>query len=74
MLVAIDTSTTQSGLACYTADELLGECSWNSGRNHTTQVLAQLDLLLRHIGRRTSDIQAVAVARGPGAGVGCAWG
>lgn len=66
MLLAIDTSTMQSGLACYTAEELLGECSWNSGRNHTTQVLAQLDLLLRHIGRRTSDIQAVAVARGPG--------
>lgn len=66
MLLAIDTSTVQSGVACYAADELLGECSWNSGRNHTTQVLTQIDLLLHHTGYRQRDLQAVAVALGPG--------
>lgn len=66
MLLAIDTSTVQSGVACYAAGELLGECGWNSGRNHTTQVLTQIDLLLHYTGHRQSDIEAVAVALGPG--------
>lgn len=66
MLLAIDTSTTQTGLACYDAGGVLGECAWQSGREHTTQLLPQLTLLLRHIGRERSDIKAVGVALGPG--------
>lgn len=66
MLIALDTSTTQSGLACYEQNGLLGECAWHSGRNHTAHILSQLDMLLRHIDRRPAEIQAVAVATGPG--------
>ena len=32
MLLAIDTSTNQTGLACYDEQGLLGECVWRSGR------------------------------------------
>jgi tRNA threonylcarbamoyladenosine biosynthesis protein TsaB len=66
MLLAIDTSTTQTGLACYDASGVLGECIWQSGRNHTMQLLPQLTLLLRHIGSSSGAISAVAVALGPG--------
>ena len=66
MLLAIDTSTVQSGLACYDAGGLLAECTWQSGRDHSAQLLPQLDMLLRHIGRARSAIGAVAVALGPG--------
>lgn len=66
MLLAIDTSTVQTGLACYDQDSLLGECMWYSGRDHSAQLLPQLTLLLRHLGRAREDIQAVAVALGPG--------
>ncbi|NJN68824.1 MAG: tRNA (adenosine(37)-N6)-threonylcarbamoyltransferase complex dimerization subunit type 1 TsaB [Chloroflexaceae bacterium] len=66
MLIAIDTSTTQTGLACYDQGGVLGECLWQSGRNHTAQVLPQLAMLLRHIGRSQRDLRAVAVALGPG--------
>jgi tRNA threonylcarbamoyladenosine biosynthesis protein TsaB len=66
MLLAIDTSTTQTGLACYDERGVLGECTWHSGRDHTAQLLPQLTLLLRHIGRASSTISAVAVALGPG--------
>jgi tRNA threonylcarbamoyladenosine biosynthesis protein TsaB len=66
MLLAIDTSTTQTGLACYDASGMLGECVWHSGRDHTAQLLPQLTLLLRHIGRPNAAISAVAIALGPG--------
>ena len=38
MLLAIDTSTTQTGLACYDTNGMLGECVWHSGRDHTAQL------------------------------------
>ncbi len=66
MLLAIDTATALTGLACYDQSGLLGECVWQSGRNHTAQLLPQLQLLLRHTGRVQSEITAVAVALGPG--------
>lgn len=66
MLLAIDTSTVQTGLACYDEQGVLGECVWHSGRDHSAQLLPQLTLLLRHLGRPRSDIRAVGVALGPG--------
>ena len=66
MLLAIDTSTVQTGLACYDDRGLLGECVWLSGREHSAQLLPQLTLLLRHLGRAPDAIKAVAVALGPG--------
>lgn len=65
MLLAIDTSTTLTGLALY-AEAPLAECVWDSGRNHTAQILPQLDLLLRQVGATQADLRAVAVALGPG--------
>lgn len=66
MLLAIDTSTNSIGLACYAEGGLLAEWSWDSGRDHTTQLTAQIDLLLRRIHHGQSDLRAIAVARGPG--------
>jgi len=66
ILLAIDTSTTLTGLALYDATGPRAECAWASGRNHTAQLLPQLDLLLRHLGAERGDLHAVAVALGPG--------
>jgi tRNA threonylcarbamoyladenosine biosynthesis protein TsaB len=66
MLLAIDTSTIQTGLACYDEHGLLGECVWRSGRDHSAQLLPQLTMLLRHLGRARDSLSAVAVALGPG--------
>lgn len=66
MLLAIDTSTTVTGLALYTADGPLAEATWESRRNHTAQLLPQLDLLLRHVGVARNELRAIAVALGPG--------
>lgn len=66
MLLAIDTSTVFTGLACWDKSGLLGECVWDSGRNHSVQVLPQIDMLLHHIGHVPSDVAVVGVAIGPG--------
>ena len=66
MLLAIDTSTAYTGLACYDESGVLGECVWHSGRDHTAQLLPQLSLLLKHIARTSAAITAVGVALGPG--------
>jgi tRNA threonylcarbamoyladenosine biosynthesis protein TsaB len=66
MLLAIDTATTITGLALCDGGEILAECAWASGRNHTAQLMPQLDMLLRHIGAGRESLRAVAVALGPG--------
>jgi tRNA threonylcarbamoyladenosine biosynthesis protein TsaB len=66
MLLAIDTSTHQIGIACYDEGVLLAECSWVSGREHTAQLMPQLAALMRQIGRDRRDLRVLAVALGPG--------
>lgn len=66
MLLAIDTSSAWCGIACATADAVLGEAGWEAGRNHTLQLAPQLALLFTHLDARPSDLTAVAVALGPG--------
>jgi tRNA threonylcarbamoyladenosine biosynthesis protein TsaB len=45
---------------------LLAECTWDSARDHTAQLMPQLTMLLQHVGRERSSIDALAVALGPG--------
>ncbi len=66
MLLAIDTSTNDSGVALYDGARVLAECAWSSGRRHAEQVLPMIDLLLRLVDAVPSDVHAVAVATGPG--------
>lgn len=66
MLLAIDTSTSLTGLALCNERGPLAECVWESRRNHTAQLLPQLDMLLRHVGAERSELTAVGVALGPG--------
>jgi tRNA threonylcarbamoyladenosine biosynthesis protein TsaB len=65
MLLALDTSTNISGIALFDGS-LRAEVAWDSGRNHTAQILPQLDLLLRQSQLQRADLRAVAVALGPG--------
>ncbi len=66
MLLAIDTATVLTGLACYDQHGLQAECIWQSERNHTRQLLPQIQMLLQHLSRQPADLQVVAVALGPG--------
>jgi tRNA threonylcarbamoyladenosine biosynthesis protein TsaB len=66
LLLAIDTSTIYTGLALYDGAEVLAECVWRSGRQHTAQLLPQLDSLLHQVAIEREAITSLGVAIGPG--------
>ncbi len=66
MLLAIDTSTAQIGLALYDGVQVAGECVWHSGLHHTQELAPALAELLRRVELKMDQLQAVGVAIGPG--------
>ena len=66
MLLAIDTSTAQIGLALYDGTSVPGEFVWHSGLHHTEELAPALAELLRRVGIKMDAINALGVALGPG--------
>ncbi len=66
MLLAIDTSTAQIGLALYNSAQLNAESLWYSHQHHTVELAPALADLLRRTGISINEVQAVGVAIGPG--------
>jgi tRNA threonylcarbamoyladenosine biosynthesis protein TsaB len=66
MLLAIDTSTSQIGLALYDGASVPGEFAWHSGPHHTEELAPALADLLRRVGIQMDAITALGVALGPG--------
>ena len=66
MLLAIDTSTAQMGLALYDGTSVPGEFVWHSGLHHTQELAPTLAELLRRVGIKMNAIGALGVALGPG--------
>jgi tRNA threonylcarbamoyladenosine biosynthesis protein TsaB len=66
MLLAIDTSTNDSGVALFDGARVLAEAAWHSGRRHAEQVLPMIDHLTHALDLTPADLTAVAVATGPG--------
>lgn len=64
-LLAIDSSTSITGLALYDGDSC-SELIWNAGRHQTTELSTEMMHLLALAGLELRDVQAVAVAIGPG--------
>ncbi len=66
MLLAVDTSTAQIGLALYDGAQVLGESVWTSGQHHTVELAPALAGLLAHCGAAMDSVEALGVATGPG--------
>jgi tRNA threonylcarbamoyladenosine biosynthesis protein TsaB len=66
MLLAIDTSTAQIGLALYDGTSVPGEFVWHSGLHHTQELAPALAELLRRVGIKMNAVNALGVALGPG--------
>ena len=66
MLLAIDTSTAQVGLALYDGDQVLGEMTWSTRQHHTTELATALSGLLNRSAVSMDMVTALAVAIGPG--------
>jgi len=66
MLLAIDTSTAQIGLALYDGVQVPGELVWRSGLHHTQELAPALAELLRQVELEMESLTALGVALGPG--------
>lgn len=66
MLLAVDTSTTQMGLALYDGAQVLGEYAWRSGQRHTVELAPAVADLLTRCAVTMNDVNALGVALGPG--------
>lgn len=66
MLLAVDTSTAQVGLALYDGTQVVAEYAWRSHRRHTVELAPAIADLLSRCGVTMDQVQALGVALGPG--------
>ena len=66
MLLAIDTSTRFAGVLLWKDGLPLFSQSWHSVQNHTSQLMPAIQRTLQHSGIQVKDLDAIAVALGPG--------
>src|SRR5688572_11474171 len=66
MLLAVDTSTTQVGLALYDEHQVIAEMAWTSNQHHTSQLASALSELMKRCDVTIDKVEALGVAIGPG--------
>lgn len=66
MLLAVDTSTAQVGMALYDGAQVLGEMTWAAHQHHTTELAPALCGLLDRCGVSMDKVHALGAAIGPG--------
>ena len=66
LLLALDTSTRHSSIALSSESQLYGEYTWYSGNNHNTELFEYTQQLCVECHMTLQQIEAVAVAIGPG--------
>ncbi|MBM39217.1 MAG: tRNA (adenosine(37)-N6)-threonylcarbamoyltransferase complex dimerization subunit type 1 TsaB [Chloroflexi bacterium] len=67
MELCIDTSTRYASIGCSEKGELLQELTWRSQRNHSVELAPAVETLLKRQKITVKDLEAVFVAKGPGA-------
>jgi tRNA threonylcarbamoyladenosine biosynthesis protein TsaB len=66
MLLAVDSSTQTMGLALFDGAQVVGEMIWQTHNRHTVELAPAVDELLKRCEVKAEQMQAVAVALGPG--------
>ena len=69
-ILAVDTTTSSGSAALLEDRRLVGETGGESGTTHSARLLGAVDRLLRSEGLAVADIDAFAVAAGPGSFTG----
>jgi len=70
LILAVDTTTPSGSVALLEDDVLLGEVNVESAATHSARLLRSVDFLLGAAGRDVKDVDAFAVAAGPGSFTG----
>ncbi|PWH12202.1 MAG: tRNA (adenosine(37)-N6)-threonylcarbamoyltransferase complex dimerization subunit type 1 TsaB [Anaerolineae bacterium] len=66
MLLAVDTSTPQIGVALYDGARVLAEHLWVSQSRHTVELAPMVEKMFQQTGLTVSDLSGLGVALGPG--------
>lgn len=66
MLLAIDSSTKNVGIALFDGSQVVGELVWQSRNHHTVELAPAIDELFHKCGVAYSHLKGLAVASGPG--------
>jgi tRNA threonylcarbamoyladenosine biosynthesis protein TsaB len=70
VLLAVDTSTRNVGIALYDGVQVLSESIWASQDYHTVELAPAIADILNRAGLKIQDIKLLAVANGPGSFTG----
>lgn len=70
LLFAFETSAKAASVALFEGDKLLGEQYQNTGLTHSQTLMVMARDLLTQCGKTARDVEAVAVANGPGSFTG----
>ena len=70
LILAFETSAKAASVALFREGQLLGESYQNTGLTHSQTLLVMAENLLSQCGKTANDIDAVAVAEGPGSFTG----
>ncbi len=70
VLLAVDTTTPSGSVALFRGHRLLGEVNLESAVTHSARLLRSIDVLLKSQGLTIREVEAFAVASGPGSFTG----
>ena len=70
LLLAFETSAKAASVALFDGERLMGESYQNTGLTHSQTLLVMAQDLLIQCGKTPADVEAVAVANGPGSFTG----
>ena len=70
LILAFETSAKAASVALHDGQKLLGESYQNTGLTHSQTLMVMAEDTLKQCGRTAADVQAVAVAEGPGSFTG----
>ena len=70
LILAFETSAKAASVALLDGTKLLGESYQNTGLTHSQTLMVMAEDLLKQCGKTVSDVEAVAVAEGPGSFTG----
>ena len=70
LILAFETSAKAASVALMEGNKLLGESYQNTGLTHSQTLMVMAEDVLKQCGKTARDVQAVAVAEGPGSFTG----
>ena len=70
LILAFETSAKAASVALMEGSRLLGEAYQNTGLTHSQTLMVMAEDLLKQCGKTAADVEAVAVAEGPGSFTG----